>query len=359
VNTTESDLGFISHTGEPYINLARLSCPPNSFARSDLVSVEQAEDSYKQPLGSLIHNFNRSSDLCTVGTQLSEAHGFLISSPDVLATKRLLPIFSESKVNINNDILYPGMKYYSSSKQYSYDSSRDVNWSEKKNKVFWRGITAGGNQTKENWMKLHRHRFVAMANATTLGGSRHHILSAVDEDNASGDYAGSEFRPASYAKTYADVGFSQLLNCNPDLECNWLKELIATKPGVDFKDMFANRYLADIDGSTFSGRWYAFLKSKSLGIKATIFKEWHDSRLFEWVHFVPMDNRFDDLYTILTYFTGLSTTDEGHENAYVPRHELEAQNIAERGREWANAVLRKEDMEVCSTFLTIYRILDY
>ncbi len=65
-----------------------------------------------------------------------------------------------------------------------------------------------------------------------------------------------------------------------------------------------------------------------------------------------MDNRYDDVYTLLTYFLGVgkppgsgeSEVDSG--KAYVARHDTEAKRLANQGREWAKKVLRREDIEV-------------
>ena len=96
----------------------------------------------------------------------------------------------------------------------------------------------------------------------------------------------------------------------------------------------------------------AFLKSKSLGIKSTIFREWHDSRLFAWRHFIPLDNEYKELYSILAYFIGVGSVSEavkdGH--VYVPRHDFEARKLGRQGREWAEKVLRREDIEVSLSF---------
>ena len=91
-----------------------------------------------------------------------------------------------------------------------------------------------------------------------------------------------------------------------------------------------------------------------MGFKATIFREWHDSRLFAWRHFVPVDNRYDDLYSLLTYFIGYGTPgiqrtagdDYANGDVYIPSHESEGKSIARQGSEWAKKVLRREDMEV-------------
>lgn len=58
-----------------------------------------------------------------------------------------------------------------------------------------------------------------------------------------------------------------------------------------------------------------------------------------------MDNRFSDFYGIMEYFLGYKPKDrkEGRE---VQRHDREAERIAMAGQEWANRVLRKEDMQI-------------
>ena len=98
------------------------------------------------------------------------------------------------------------------------------------------------------------------------------------------------------------------------------------------------KFLPDLDGNSFSGRYLAFLRSSSLPVKATLWREWHDSRLIAWKHFVPMDNRFGDYYGILEYFMGYGTE--------RPAHDAEAEKIANDGKAWAEKVLREEDMQI-------------
>ncbi len=67
-----------------------------------------------------------------------------------------------------------------------------------------------------------------------------------------------------------------------------------------------------------------------------------------------MDNRFDDIYSLLTYFVGVGkpgnqrTPEENYANgdAFVARHDAEGKRLARQGREWANKVLRRDDIEV-------------
>ncbi|KAF3217952.1 hypothetical protein TWF192_005425 [Orbilia oligospora] len=339
------NLGFFDHSGKPYMDLASKACPPESYARRPELDIKHVESKYKDPVGGFIRNFNLSSDLCTIGPHLANLHGFLFSSSTTIATQKLVPIFGECKVNVNNDILFPANKYYDlADPRYIYNDEQDVAWHEKTPKMVWRGVTSGGVQNSDIYHRLQRHRFVALTNSSKLSETEVTIMEAVSEDNISGEYTPTFFHPAHYADSTMDVGFSAIVWCVPD--CHFLDDKLAAKPSLEFKETFKFKYLADIDGHSFSGRWYAFLKSRSMGIKSTIFREWHDQRLFEWVHFAPMDNRFDDLYALMTYFTGVEKGVGGSDGAYVPRHDTEAKRIADRSREWAMQVLRTEDIEI-------------
>ncbi|KAJ6261984.1 Beta-1,2-xylosyltransferase [Drechslerella dactyloides] len=342
----EVDCGFFDFSGMAYMDVAAKGCPPDSYARRPELDIKRTESTYKDPISGFIRDFNRSADLCTIGPTLAKLHGFLFSSSTTVTTQKLVPIFGECKVNVNNDILFPANKYYDlADTRYLYDDSNDVPWHEKVDQMVWRGVTSGGVQNAATYMNLQRHRFVAMTNATKLGNdTTYTIMEAASADNADGVYTPAYFHPSAFAEVRTDVAFSEILWCVPN--CEFLADKLSTRPGLPFKDTFKFKYLVDIDGHSFSGRWHAFLKSHSMGIKATIFKEWHDQRLFEWVHFAPMDNRYDDLYALLTYFMGLEKGATGSDGAYVPRHDTEAKRIADRSREWATQVLRKEDVEI-------------
>jgi len=138
---------------------------------------------------------------------------------------------------------------------------------------------------------------------------------------------------------FADAAFVHLL-CFPDPHppfCDYTDEWFRVERAMPMKEQYSFKYLPDIDGNSFSGRYRGFLGSTSLPIKATIYDEWHDSRLLPWLHFVPMDNTFVDIYGIMEYFLG------GHGKA---GHDDVAEAIALEGKAWAEKVLRREDMMV-------------
>ena len=347
----KEDPGWYSHAGKQYMEVASTACPPESPARANDTDIQDSEGTYKDRLGGLITNFNLSSDLCTVGPQIQDKHGLLYSSSSMIATRRLVPIFGECKVNVNSDILFPANMYWKHDDRYDYDGKWDVDWKDKKDIMIWRGVTSGGTQTADNWRQMHRQRLVMQVNATEMNGKEVRILTEMPEKR--GEYENyREFHPSHFAQQHTDVGFTETMSCIPD--CSFYANVWTLKPPVKLGEQFENKFLVDVDGHSFSGRWIAFLESKSLPIKATIFREWHDSRLFAWRHFVPMDNRYDDVYTLLTYFLGVGTPPEArlpagsdaNGKAYVARHDVEGTRIADQGREWAKKVLRRDDIEV-------------
>jgi len=338
------DPGWFSVAGKPYTDFSKEACPPDSPANANM-SVEEADKLYKTSFGGFVSNFTGSSDLCNVGPVLSDQHGFLFSASSNTITRKLIPVFSECKVSVNNDILFPANMYFMKDPRYVYNSKHDYEWEDKTDSMLWRGVTSGGIQVEDNWHRLHRQRFVKTTNATEMESKTVSILS---KDSREQYELISDFHPSDFASSYLDVGFTEAWGCIPN--CSFYDGVWTYKEPKAFNEQFKAKYLADIDGHSFSGRWRAFHQSKSLGLKATIFREWHDSRLFAWRHFVPMDNRFTDLYALMTYFIGLhpSASEDPFPShkPYVPRHDFEAEVIAAQSREWAHAALRDEDLDI-------------
>jgi hypothetical protein len=343
---TLSNFSWFDSSEQQYMDLAKEACPLKSPARTEGSSVSSAEDPPRNRTN-LITNFTLATDLCEMGPRIKRKHGLLFSPRKVLTSKSLLPVFGEGKFSVNNDILFPAGVYWRSDKQYDYNNVHDSNWDDKQDIAVWQGTPSGGILHDDNWRAMHRQRLVMMLNGTEMQGKAVSIISQVPGQTSLYSYF-FNFRPSAFALKYADVGFTEPLGCGPN--CSAHDSTWTYKNETALGEQFRNAFIVDIDGSSFSGRWRAILQSKSVGIKSTIFREWHDSRLFAWRHFVPLDLRFEEIYTILTYFFGLSsaTTSEPNVEPYVQRHDFEARKIARQGREWAAKVLRKEDIEVYS-----------
>jgi hypothetical protein len=110
---------------------------------------------------------------------------------------------------------------------------------------------------------------------------------------------------------------------------------------------FKSRFLFDLDGNSFSSRYYTLLQSNSVVLKQTVFREWHDERLVPWVHYVPISMGLTELPEILRWFA----SDEGTESA---------RSIAEQGRDWQQKALRPVDLKIYMwrLLLELARVLD-
>jgi hypothetical protein len=344
-------IDWIGSGGDPYWDIARVGCAPQSPARYKAATTNFTGPP-PLPLGYPSHSYHGYVKNWTYArnpcqqSYLQESHGTFIEPVSISTTHSLVPVFSESKLSMNNDILIPPAAYLSSSfasGDYSVKTQQDGDWSDKISGAIWRGVASGGRNKVENWTRFHRHRFVEMLNGS-------YVQSIERSADSAGQ--GQTFNLQSYS-TYkltatkytdlgtwlnrvTDVGFTSLLcfpaTPNDGKTCSYTSPYFSIAKKVQMSRQYNYKFLTDIDGNSFSGRYLAFLRSGSVPIKATIYSEWHDDRLVPWLHFVPMDNSFVDVYGILDHFLGAG--DDA------------AKKIAEKGRNWAGRVLRKEDMHV-------------
>lgn len=358
------DIEWKDYRTKRFMDIGSDACPPGSPARNTSISRLDSEVTWKTELGGFVSNFNLSSDLCTMSHEIEEQHGYLFASSSSSLGDVLLPIFSECKVSVNNDILFPALMYWGEDKRYYYVEPEEQTWAKKLSKLIWRGATAGGVAQADNYFKLHRQRMVQMLNSTEIVALDQQVPVLASSDSGK-TYKSVMLQPAEFAKEHTNVAFtSAMYGCIPE-GCSIYDQIFVKAADAPFEEQFRYKYLIDVDGQSFSGRWRAFLQSRSLGIKSTIFREWHDQRLMAWRHFVPMDNRYDDLFGILTYFLGIDLKPSGFRGksagtVHAPAHDDQARELAEQGSQWSRKVLRREDMEIymLRLLLEYRRIID-
>ncbi|KAF2265321.1 hypothetical protein CC78DRAFT_532535 [Lojkania enalia] len=346
-----------------YWDLARVGCAPDTPAR-EVPAATNFSGPPPTPSGfpkgsyyGFVQNWTAAKDPC-LQPDLRESHGTFIEPISISTTHSLVPIFGGSKLPLNNEILIPPAMYWTENPFFS--GGEDIHgddWQNKKSRVMWRGSASGGRNRKENWTRFHRHRLVSMLNGTQV---------RLAERNPEGPGQGPNFVLQSYqtyrltVTRYMDLGTwldsvtdaaVVHLVCFPgtgNVKCPYTDSYFEVKKSLDMKYQYGYKYLPDIDGNSYSGRYRGFLRSTSLPIKATIYSEWHDSRLIPWLHFVPMDNSFVDMYGILDYFigTGVAIINEEGDKVVEGAHDDAAKKIAMAGKDWAERVLRKEDMVI-------------
>jgi len=286
-----------------------------------------------------VSNVSLTKDICD-HSELLQLHG-LLSSPDSLPiTHSLVPILSQGKPSIFNDILYPSPFYTGKMDQEEYSDDADPNWDQKSSKLYWTGSATGGFATAQNWQVLHRQRLaLKLASDSTA---------PVTMLNQTSPGQWSPYKATwSTISNFFDVRITGLAQCEPEA-CEAQRQAFKLKPSkqgeIDpnrdsLNASYSSKYALDMDGNAFSGRFYRLLKSRSAVIKQTIFKEWHDGRLVPWIHFIPLSMEADELGEIMRFLT--------QEKA----GRAIGKKIAAEGRNWSLATLKRRDLEV--TFLRI------
>jgi hypothetical protein len=245
-------------------------------------------------------------------------------------------------IRIDENFSYPSAWNYMDKIKYDPGvGNPDPPFRTKKTSLFWRGSTSEGVSIGGVWKGMARQRLAHLTNTTYQSTETPLFLSY---DSSSG-FTLTSVSVSAPNLLDADVGIvDKIARCN-GADCSDEELDLGFKSAADFQAHWGYKYLFDLDGGGFSGRFLPFLTSHSLPFKAALFREWYDDRLTPWLHFVPQDLRLQDVYSTLAYFAGLSGTVNGRDVKMLP-HEEEAKRIAEDGRVWAGTALRKEDMEI-------------
>ncbi|RLL96630.1 hypothetical protein CFD26_102656 [Aspergillus turcosus] len=312
---------FNRYEHQPTWTNSRASCPEDSPARSLDEDAPDNVRAYKRGDPGFIYNTSAFSDICNTPS-LRKTYGFFEGANAFNVVHDLFPIFSQSKISSFQDILYPSPWYWAN--RVPYAEGKDYPWDEKQEKMFWRGSTTGGFSRGGGWRRQHRQIFVG--NINSLDNAK--VLTKA----ADGQWQTRQVSRADYRDLF-DVKFTSIGQCDPN-DCNAQKEFFDVVDAAGQQDAWAFKYLVDIDGNAFSGRYYAFLHSNSLVCKVAISREWHDEWIKPWVHYVPLSLTGDEYVETMRYFVA---EDEGKNTAA---------NIARKGQDWALKALRNDDMEV-------------
>jgi hypothetical protein len=303
-----------------------MSCPPDSPAR--VLEEDESWDDLSQygvsELG-FVYNVTAMADIC-FSPSLSSTYGFFDRPNVYKVVHELFPIFSQSKISSYNDIIYPSPWYWHD--KVKYKEEEDVaSWDEKQGKLYWRGSTTGGFSRDGGWRRQHRQHFVKKINA---GGQAKIVSNQGSESRPK--WAANDVPRAEYSDL-TDVSFSHVGQCDEG-DCKAQQAFFNVSSRAEQTDAWGYKYLLDMDGNAFSGRFLAFLHSTSLTFKFALFREWHNEWLKPWVHYVPLSLQGDDWLETVRFLDGSGLgADKGR-------------TMAAESREWAGKTMRKEDMEV-------------
>lgn len=328
-----------------------VACPPDSYAQEAHVWDSSAlclPCAAPHSDGVFVSNWTLSASPCHQ-PDLRYLHGLYLSPAAFRTTHQLLPVFSQSKPEGFADILYPSPWNYIDKVKYDPDPENhpDLPFAQKESSLFWRGATSEGVSRAGTWKGMTRQRLVHLANNLTTTSRSPTLPLLLPDPSLPGEF--------TYQTLTSNPIHALNLNLNVSIVGGiaraWDNDGAAQTaefglaPPTDFQDHWRHRYLLDMDGAGFSGRFLPFLQSRSLPFRTGIFRSWWDGRLTAWKHFVPVDVRLHGLFSTVAFFMGAASP-EGRVEGIMRENVGAGEEIAEAGREWAGKVLRKEDMEI-------------
>ncbi|CAI7641171.1 unnamed protein product [Penicillium viridicatum] len=168
----------------------------------------------------------------------------------------------------------------------------------------------------------------------------HDILESKAESTCSlGGEAGWKIRKAN------QTGLSEYFNAHfvditgyEGQDCSDERRFFHVLDREDENEAWKYRYLLDMNGHAYSGRFYAFMRSKCVPLKLTFFREWHEN--------VPLNKYSNEIAEIVCFFE------------QDPAGQEIARTICEEGQSWAVKTLRNDDMDVYMFRLMLDYIAD-
>lgn len=319
-------------------------CPPSSRARSQRIwNRHDICMSCIRPhaLGQFPVDWNIATNICHQ-PDLESLHGFIMSPASFKVSQDLAPVFSQSSMSGFSDLLYPSPWNYMDKVRFEPSVEfPDRAYREKANSLFWIGSTSEGVSTNGQWKGMPRQRLAHMVNNNTL--SKVSVLLPADKPETYSYQVMDGTAPLEQLGLNTVVHLADpIVRCG---DCEQQQEELNTAGWMNFQNHWSYRYLFDLDGAGFSGRFLPFMLSHSIPFKTGLLRQWLDARVTAWLHFVPIDLRLHGVWSTLAYFSGVDAVNGGRRTLMAP-HDLEGEWIAEEGRKWAEKTLRKEDMEI-------------
>ncbi|GAA6021125.1 hypothetical protein JCM10207_003377 [Rhodosporidiobolus poonsookiae] len=244
----------------------------------------------------------------------------------------LLPMFSFSTTSLNADLLLPTLE------QYERAVGPDPAFRDKKHdKAVWRGSTTGSDLTQAHARKYSQR--VRLARLPRSTGQMTMPYAPNDRPGAPEPVEKLTGAAHDFADEYLDVKFQGYpQQCGDEAACAKFEREFEWDGYMSEEEQNQYKYVIDVDGNGWSGRFHRLMASNSLVLKSTIFPEWYADRIQPWVHYVPLKTDYTDLFPIMSFFKGSPYDGRG-------AHEDIAEKIAMAGKTWTEENWRWEDMQ--------------
>ncbi|BGP16397.1 hypothetical protein JCM10213_004046 [Rhodosporidiobolus nylandii] len=306
---------------DPTLSNFAQACAPNSPLRRSERG-EFTPDYSGEAQRSFIWNHAKAADPCQ-HPEARKLHGHTMQQGVPLGP--LVPLFTFAKTRAHSDILCTPIEQW----QEHY-IGYEPHWEGKsQNKLLWRGSTTGVEFDRHTpWRKSQRARLHIMSHEKE--GDKPVIWSQ------RGQLRETNISVATLNSLYMDTSFSGALQQCDAETCEIMRKTMEFKPTIGLDESNTYKYLIDVDGNGWSGRFHRLMSTRSVVLKSTAFPEWYQDRIQEWVHYVPIKIDYSDVYDVMAFFVGTPDGQGGHDSV--------AERIGEAGRRWAREYWRKADM---------------
>ncbi|KAG0147782.1 hypothetical protein CROQUDRAFT_42346 [Cronartium quercuum f. sp. fusiforme G11] len=297
------------------------ACPPSSALY--LNETGKSKDAEAGRARSFVYEHVRAMDVCE-HPESKLLHGFTASPGADIS--ELVPLFTFAKTTTQSDVLVTPLEQFSDT--YNGD---DPAWSAKKyDRLLWRGSTTGAEFMKGvEWQSSQRARL-----HITTHQREGHVKVLVESKD--GSAVVEEYDLGELNRRIMDTSFSGgPVQCDPET-CKYMRGHLQFADTMGLNDSLQYKYLIDLDGNGWSGRFHRLMSSNSLVLKSTIFPEWYAQRVQPWIHYVPIKVDYSDLYDVMVFFVGDQKKIRGQDHL--------AEKIATAGKAWAGQHWRRVDM---------------
>ncbi|KAJ7766055.1 glycosyl transferase family 90-domain-containing protein, partial [Mycena metata] len=196
----------------------------------------------------------------------------------VMSMCRINPCFGDilvpSEVRVPVQVMHPAFGSHPIS-QYA----NNISWVDKEPKLYWRGLTSGGRVFGDNYRAFPRFRLIEI-------GKKHRKTMNVVLSGFHGDL------------------------CEQCNEGRIKMEYEIASKGSPREDVYKYKFLMDVDGNSFSGRYLGLLRSGSLVFKSTAFAEFFNDWLIPYEHYIPVLPDLSDLVDKVNW--AVENDDEAH-----------------------------------------------
>ncbi|KAG5951327.1 hypothetical protein E4U53_003323 [Claviceps sorghi] len=287
--------------------------------------------------GQFLNEWTKSLETCSQ-PDLAYLHNFFMTDPILPPIQELVPLFSSFKTEGFSDILLPLVQA-----QTPGPDKDEQPFLERKDALFWNTSVAPYPLSEEALGGSHKTRLLHLVNNPGKSDRLTMVLPIHESEEG--------FKSESVLVTEANhdlpfnIGVEDDKSCLGET-CDFIKQMYGKH--MDGEDPLSHRYVLVTDED--DGPPKSFLKilrSRSAPFISTIFQTWYSERLTPWLHFVPIDIRYQALHATVLYFTGTANRAKMHGiDMYIKGRPEDAEWIGQQGQRWAARALRKDDQEI-------------